>query len=102
MAYVVAPALFREERQMPDARPGHGTPIDVVKLRTLSFGSRGRTVVREGREHPETGRPWKATSTEAGTTIEHNTKDDRVDVRVRPETLTVTVAELKEQAHGRA
>jgi hypothetical protein len=87
---------------MPDARPGHGTPIDLARLRTLMVGSRTRTTVREGREHPETGVPWKATTTEAGTTIEHATRDDRVDVRVRPETLRVTTTTLKELADGRA
>ncbi len=44
--------------------------------------------VREGREHPETGRPWKSTTDEAGTThTEHATKDDRVDAVVRPSTV---------------
>lgn len=86
---------------MPDARPEHGTPIDIIKLRSLSIGRRTRTVVREGREHPETGRPWKATTTDAGTQVEHNTKDDRVDAYVRPETLTVTRAQIKELADGR-
>lgn len=54
--------------------------IGVISKRT-------RPVVREGREHPETGARWKATTDEAGTThIEHNTKDDRVDAIVRPQT----------------
>lgn len=64
---------------MFDARPERGTPIDLDKLRTLSVGRLTRTRVREGREHPETGRAWKATTTEAGTTVEHNTSTDRVD-----------------------
>lgn len=49
---------------------------------------RSGDTVREGREHPETGAAWKATTDEAGTThIEHNTKDDRVDAVVRPTTV---------------
>lgn len=58
----------------------------------LSVGvisKRSKPVVREGREHPETGRPWKSTSDEAGTVTEHNTKDDRVDALVTPETVTL-------------
>jgi hypothetical protein len=72
---------------MPDARPGHGTPIDRDKLRTLSVGKIHRTRVAEGREHPETGRPWKTTSTEAGAVTEHATRDDRVDAVARVETI---------------
>lgn len=87
---------------MFDARPEHGTRIDLVKLRTLRIGRRTDTVVREGRVHPETGVPWKATITDVGTTIEHATRDDRVDVRVRPETITVTRAQIEENAHGGA
>jgi hypothetical protein len=67
-----------------------GTPIDLDKMRSLGVISRrhGRPVVREGREHPETGVPWKATTDEAGTTTtEHATKDDRVDALVRPDTV---------------
>jgi len=72
---------------MPDSRPGHGTPIDVAKLRTLMVGRRTRTVVREGREHPETGKPWKSTITEAGKVTEHATRDDRVDAVARVQTI---------------
>lgn len=64
---------------MSDCRPGHGTPIDLAKMRSLSVGRVTRPSVREGRQHPTTGRPWKATRTEAGTVVEHNTPDDRVD-----------------------
>lgn len=82
---------------MPDARPGHGTPIDLAKLRTLSVGSRTRAAVREGREHPETGRPWKSVTTEAGTVTEHNTSDDRVDAVARVD----TVRAVRDPATGR-
>jgi hypothetical protein len=61
------------------------------KLLTLGVISRRtRPVVREGREHPDSGRPWKSVSTEAGTVTEHNTKDDRVDALVTPQTVTIT------------
>jgi len=72
---------------MPDSRPGHGTPIDVAKLRTLMVGSRTRTIRREGRRHPETGRPWQSKTTEAGTVTEHATRDDRVDAVARVQTI---------------
>ncbi|OHV42185.1 hypothetical protein BBK14_11220 [Parafrankia soli] len=47
---------------------------------------RGRTrdQVREGRAHPETGVPYKATTDQLGTTTtEHATRDNRVDVLIR-------------------
>jgi len=74
------------------------------KVRSLGFLSGGRTRdtrIREGRAHPETGVPYKVTETDAGRTIEHATKDDRVDAVVTPQTLTVTRADLKEQADAR-
>jgi hypothetical protein len=66
-----------------------GTPIDLDKLRSIGvIGKRTRPVVREGREHPETGRPYKAVTDELNNTVtEHATRDDRVDVLVRPETV---------------
>lgn len=72
---------------MPDARPEYGTPIDVAKLRTLSVGRIHRDRVREGREHPETGRPWKSTENEAGRVTEHNVKGDRVDAVAKVDTI---------------
>jgi hypothetical protein len=62
--------------------------------RVLSIGvisKRSRPVVREGREHPETGHAWKAVTDEAGTVTEHNTKDDRVDAVVRPATVKARI-----------
>jgi hypothetical protein len=55
-------------------------------------GGRSRSAtVTEGRAHPETGVPFKATTDERGnTTTEHATKDDRVDVMVRPEMVRHT------------
>lgn len=72
---------------MFDARPERGTRIDLAKLRTLSVGRRTRPIVTEGREHPETGRSWKTTTTEAGSVTEHSTRDDRVDAVARVETI---------------
>lgn len=73
---------------MPDCRPGHGTPIDIDKMRSLSIGRRSsRPVVREGRQHPATGRPWKTTETDAGRVTEHATRDDRVDAVAYPQTV---------------
>lgn len=81
--------IITEGIGMPDARPEHGTPIDAAKMRSIGYLGRGRTRphVREGREHPETGVPFKAVTDELNNTVtEHATKDDRVDVLVRPET----------------
>jgi hypothetical protein len=58
---------------------------------------RSGPVVREGREHPETGRPWKATSDEAGTVTEHHTRDDRVDAVARVSTVHTTI---RKGTHG--
>lgn len=51
-------------------------------------GGRSRsTTVVEGKAHPETGAAFKATTDEHNnTTTEHATRDDRVDVLLRPET----------------
>jgi len=53
---------------------------------------RSRPQVREGREHPETGRSWKAVTDEAGTVTEHNVKGDRLDALVRPSTVRAVIA----------
>lgn len=76
-----------------------GTPIDREKLLSLGVISR-RTgnKVREGREHPETGRPYKATTDELGATVtEHSTAgrapgvSDRQDVNVRPKAVHLKI-----------
>lgn len=65
-----------------------GTPIDLTKMRSIGVISRrSGDRVTEGRSHPETGRPWKATTNETGTVTEHDTKDDRVDALVTPQTV---------------
>lgn len=57
--------------------------------RSLRFGAVTRTRVREGRAHPESGKPFKAVTDEASNTQTfHNTGDtERVDVLMRPETV---------------
>lgn len=73
---------------MFDSRPGHGTPIDLDKLRTLIVKSdRTRPRIIEGREHPETGVRFKTVSTPEGSTTEHATRDDRVDAVARVDTV---------------
>lgn len=69
------------------------------KVRSLGYLSRGRTRdtrVREGRQHPDTGVAYKITETDAGRTVEHNTRDDRVDAVVTPLSLYVTRAQTTE------
>lgn len=72
------------------------TPIDRDKLLSIGYLARGRTrnQVREGRRSD--GIRVKAVTDEAGNTVtEHATKDDRVDVTVRPSTV-----ELKRVSDG--
>lgn len=68
-----------------------GTPIDLDKMRSLAvIGRRTRPVVREGRR--EDGVRFKATTDELNNTVtEHATRDDRVDVLVRPQTIHATL-----------
>lgn len=73
------------------------------KVRSLSIIGGGRTRdtrVREGKAHPETGVPYKVTETDAGRTIEHATRDDRVDVVVTPASVVVTRDRRKEMPDG--
>jgi len=67
-----------------------GTPIDLDKLRSISIGSRTRNVVREGRRAD--GVRTKATTDELGNTVtEHAVRGDRVDVLIRPQTVTMQI-----------
>jgi hypothetical protein len=63
------------------------------KVRSLGYLSRGRTRPRvtEGRQHPESGVPFKTVTTEAGSTTEH-ARGDRVDAVVTPETVRLVRA----------
>lgn len=66
----------------------------------LSVGYVGRRSeavrVKEGREHPESGLPFKATTTEAGTVIEHGAAgsavSSRQDAIVTPQMVVVKSA----------
>jgi hypothetical protein len=75
---------------MPDCRPGHGTPIDVEKIRSLQvMGGVVRAATRplEGRHHPETCVPWPPHRPAAASLTEHATRDDRVDAVARVATV---------------
>ena len=70
-----------------------GTQIDVEKMRSLSvISKRSRTRIREGREHPDSGRPYKTTVVDdnGSTVTEHSAPgaapgvSDRQDVDVHP------------------
>lgn len=74
-----------------------GTPIDLDKMRSLSYISRRtRPRIREGREHPDSGKPYKATRDEAGNVVtEHGARgsgvSDRQDVDIHPATVRAEV-----------
>ncbi len=73
-----------------------GTPIDLEKFRSIGvISKRSRPVVTEGRR--KDGIRVKVTADETGLTIEHATKDDRVDAIVTPQTITVTRDQIKER-----
>jgi hypothetical protein len=70
--------------------------------RLLSVGvisRRSGPVIREGREHPETGRPWKATEDETVIVTEHSTPEDRVDATVKvAEPIRENLTDMRERA----
>lgn len=62
------------------------------------ISKRSRPVVREGREHPETGARWKSTTDELGNVVtQHNTKDDRQDVLIKAPTVKVAMQQREER-----
>ena len=68
--------------------------IDLDKLRSIGYLSRGRTMSRStsGRAHPESGKPYKVTRDECGNDVtEHGAAgtglSDRQDVTIHAETL---------------
>lgn len=70
------------------AGAGH-TPIDRDKLRSIGYLGHGQTRdrVREYRD-PTDGHRIKETTDQANNTVtEHNNKEDRVDVMIRPQTV---------------
>lgn len=76
-----------------------GTPIDREKMRSIGvISKRTRPDVVEGREHPETGRPFKAVTDELNNTVtEHSAPgaapgvSDRQDVNVRPKAVHMEI-----------
>jgi hypothetical protein len=75
--------------------------IDLDKLRSIGYLSRGRTMSRSrsGREHPESGKPYKVTRDEAGHDVtEHGAPgsglSDRQDVTINMETLHFGLGEM--------
>lgn len=73
--------------------------IDLEKLRSIGQLRGGRTgaQVTEGREHPESGLPYKTTTDELGNDVtEHSDPGSgvsvRQDVEIRPDTIRVTMA----------
>ena len=72
-----------------------GTPIDLEKMRSIGYLGKGRTrnKVVEGRR--EDGVRTKATTDELGNTVtEHASKDDRVDVMIRPKTIKTHIGAM--------
>jgi hypothetical protein len=76
-----------------------GTPVDLDKLRSIGvISKRTKPEVSEGREHPESGKPFKSTTDELGNTVtEHSGSgaapgvSERQDVVIRPQTIHVPV-----------
>jgi hypothetical protein len=97
----VAAVLLWEQQACGLAEPGYlvheGTGMATEwqdKMRSIGFLSGGRTGDRErsGREHPDSGRPWKSVTDEAGNTVtEHSDPGSgvscRQDVEIRPATV---------------
>jgi hypothetical protein len=70
------------------------------RMRSIGYLSRGRTrpQVREGRAHPDSGKPFKATTDELGGTVtEHGIPgtgvSDRQDAHIRPDTVRLDLRE---------
>lgn len=64
------------------------TPIDLEKMRSIGYLSKGRTRNQVKEFARPDGIRCKATTDEAGNTVtEHASSDDRVDVLVRPKTV---------------
>lgn len=68
--------------------------LDLEKLRSIGFLSKGRTMARStsGREHPDSGLPYQTTRDELGNDVtEHGKRgagvSERQDVEIRAETV---------------
>jgi hypothetical protein len=72
-----------------------GEKLDLEKLRSIGYLSRGRTrakVVDEGRSHPDSGEPYKTVRDENGNDVtEHGAPgagvSDRQDVNIHAQTV---------------
>jgi hypothetical protein len=69
-------------------------PLDLDKLRSIGHLSKGRTMSRSksGREHPETGLPFKVTRDELGNDVVEHGKagsglSERQDVNIHTEPI---------------
>jgi hypothetical protein len=78
---------------MSDDQPGK---LDLDKLRSIGHLSHGQTRSRSksGREHPESGEPFKVTRDELGNDVTEHGKQgsgvsDRQDVNIHAETVKV-------------
>jgi len=71
------------------------------RMRSIGVISRrSRPVVREGREHPESGLPYKATTDELRATVtEHGAAGSgvsaRQDVLIRPKTIKYKLSQVE-------
>ena len=80
---------------MAENPPGKLSPADLEKLRSIGHVSRlTGSRSRSGREHPETGKPFKVTRDELGNDVTEHGKagsglSDRHDVNIHAETLNV-------------
>lgn len=78
---------------------GEGTKvmadIDLEKMRTIGHlrGGRSGDKVLEYRD-PDDGHRIKEVKNELGSKIEHNTKDDRVDAVITPQTVHMHASEI--------
>jgi hypothetical protein len=69
------------------------TPIDLNKLRSIGYLSKGRTrpKVKEYRDNTDGHRIKETVDECGGSTIEHDTPDDRVDAIIRPRTIEMDI-----------
>lgn len=74
-----------------------GTPIDRDKMRSIGVISRRtKPRVREGREHPDSGLPYRSTTDELGGEVTEHGKpgsgvSQRQDVNVHPKAVQVKI-----------
>jgi hypothetical protein len=74
----------------------------LEKMRSIGYLSRGRTQsrTRDGRAHPDSGKPYKTTRDELGNDVtEHGTPgtgvSDRQDAHIRPDTIRLDLRDSR-------